>query len=114
MARIRFRKDVSAGRIITKLIALVIVLFVGSSIINVVQGIVTDANADWNGGWIVAAGDITACSNVHQQFIIQPTDNPFTAAFQFLGFNCASSGIISVIGLILVASLALEFINVKL
>lgn len=86
--RITMRRNLSPKRIVGKLIGIILLLWIGDEILTTVG-----ATIDTNTGF-------------------------FQSAFDFLGMNydagTTPSGILTVIGIVAVASLVLEFINVNL
>lgn len=86
--RVSLRRNVSPGRIIGQIIMVTIVLWVGSEILDAVGDTI-----DTNTGY-------------------------FKTAFDFLGMNTDAgadpSGIITVVGILAVAAIALQFININL
>jgi hypothetical protein len=89
----RFKKKIDIGRVISKLAVLVLTLWVGNEILNAVA-------VAMNG-----------------------TSNIFSQGLTLIGFNStngvmdgtvSSGGLISIVGIVAVASLVLEFVEFKL
>lgn len=93
MAKFRFRSKVNVGRVITKIVAVVLGLWVGSEILSSVA------------------------------VSMNTTTSVFATGLAFLGFGhssgvmdgtVSSTGILSVVGLIAGASIILEFVKVSM
>lgn len=90
MAKVRMRKHINVQRVIYKVVATVIALWVGGEIIETV-----DDN-------------------------INLTGNVFSAGFTFLGLDgsgtagVSTTGILSVIGIVAAAAIILEFVEVSM
>lgn len=116
--RIRFRRKLSPRRIIAKVVGLVIILWVGDEILTTIRDTVMDVNADYNTSLGCEATNLSAAQRLTWHCVENTrwyTTGYFQSAFSFIGLNSTSyTGIIAVIGIMAVATLALEFIEVNI
>ena len=87
--RVKFRKKVNIPRVVGKLTAVIIALYVGNEIINQIGTIVNGTTGPFNNGfkligWTVSSNTVTATTG---------------------------AGVLSVIGVVGIASIVLEFVT---
>lgn len=92
----RFKKHISVGRVVTKLIGTILALYIGGTILGVFESVMENkSSAFFEGleliGWTVDANG-TITSSVNQ----------------------SSNGVLVVIGLIALGSIVTEFVDIRL
>lgn len=93
MAKIRFNRNFSIGRVVAKLVSVTLALYVGNTIMNVLGSVMNGTTGPFNLGfkligWTVSdAGQITAYSG---------------------------TGVLAVIGLVGIASIVMEFVEFRM
>ena len=101
--RIRFRRNFSVGRVIAKVVGAVLALYVGGEIVDEIGSVMNGTESPFYPaleliGWTVGTdGGATACAT---------TENMIC--------EWTGSGILSVIGIIAIASVVMEFVHVKM
>lgn len=93
MAKFSFKKNINIGRVIGKIVTTILTLWVGSMVIESVA------------------------------VAMNQTESIFTTGLEFIGFGTTSgtlngtvstTGILSIIGIVAVASIVMEFVTVRL
>lgn len=98
------KKGVNVQRVIYKIVATVIALWVGGEIIETIDGNI----------------NLTRCVNESNCSAGTVPNNIFNSGFSFLGIDgshvdgVSTTGILSVIGIIAAASIVLEFVDVSM
>lgn len=92
MAKFRFRKKLNIGKVVAKLVGTIVALYVGNEIISQVGTVMNGTTGPFNNGfkligWTVTSNQITATTG---------------------------AGVLSVIGLVGIASIVMEFVEYKM
>lgn len=95
MARVRFRKKINIGRVITKVVTTALVLYVGGLIMTQIGSVVNGTTSPFNVGYSLIGWDVTSAG------LVDATSSPGT-------------GLLSVVGVIGFASVVLEFVEFRL
>lgn len=102
MAKVRLKRNINVQRVVYKVAATVIALWVGGEIIESVDDNINLSTFN-------CTGDGTTCWH-----------NVFASGFTFLGLNgsetagASATGILSVIGIVAAAAIILEFVEVSM
>lgn len=118
MAKITFNRNFSIGRVVAKLVAVVLSLYVGNTMMNVLGSILNGTQGPFNLGfkllgWTVGAqgtngtaGYYCTCGGV--------CTSPVTTAATDCITSYTGTGILAVIGLVGIASIVMEFVEFKM
>lgn len=111
MARVRFNRKVNIGRVIGKIVTSVLVLWVGSMAISAVAVAMNCTNGVFQTGMtFIGLGETT--SPVAGGF--NCTQSVGAPAGTYLDGTVSTTGILSIIGIVAVASIVMEFVTIKL
>lgn len=113
MAKIRLRKGIRIGRVVTKVVVALISLWVGGTIVNEVGAVMNNTASPFYGGlsligWTIedsANGTATTCvsATADHTSAVGTVDDCIT--------QVTGSGVLVVIGIVAIASVVLEFVE---
>jgi hypothetical protein len=111
MARIKLKKKINIGRVVAKVTASVIALYVGGTILTEVGNVMNNTHSPFYKGlsligWTVgsATGETSStCSTI--------TDN--TTTWGSCITDVSGSGILAVIGIVAIAAIVIEFVEIS-
>lgn len=93
MARVQFNKNINIGRVVAKLTTVIIALYVGGTIVNEVGAVMNGTTSAFNRGLALIGWTVD--------------DNGLIT-------STSGTGILSVIGIVGVASIVLEFVKFRM
>lgn len=123
MASITYKKNFSIGRVVAKLVATTLALYVGNTIINVLGSVMANTSGPFNMGfkligWTVETNDQTngtaGCLVGCGQTVIDGCEGAAMTGTPNCITSYTGTGVLAVIGLVGLASIVMEFVEIKM
>jgi hypothetical protein len=121
MAKFSFRKkdNINIGRVVGKIATVLIALWVGGIIITTLGTVMTGTESPFYSGlaligWTVGQYPAAVAGNYSTTCVQQAVSTVTSPTGQNCITNTTGSGVLSIVGLIGIASIVLEFVEIKL